>query len=483
MSVLFGPTLSRRNLLASAGAFAAGAVSPFYGGSAAETANTREFTLHAAPGQIRLLPEPHGETAAWRYNATVPGPEIRVRQGDRVRIVVKNHLPEETTVHWHGIRTPNAMDGVPFLTQPPIAPGGNFIYEFDAVDAGTFWYHPHFHSFAQVARGLHGSFIVDEAEPIRVDRDVTWMLEDWRMLESAEISDDFGNRHDMSHGGRIGNVVAINGLLPDAFEVQSGERIRLRLINVANARIFALDFTDLAPMVVALDGQPATPHVPENGLVFLGPAMRADLILDLKGAAGHRVAIVDRFYDGLEYTLTEFAFADTPLRDGTPDWTIELPSNPLAQPNLDRAIRHDIVLNGGMMGNMVMQEMGSAMMGAMDSLMEMSGEDRFWFMNGIAAMEHDLDPLLTLERDRTHVIAMTNETAWNHPMHLHGHAFRVISRNGQATRLREWQDTVLVAPRERVEIAFVADNPGDWMLHCHILEHQAAGMMSVIRVD
>ena len=107
-----------------------------------------------------------------------------------------------------------------------------------------------------------------------------------------------------------------------------------------------------------------------------------------------------------------------------------------------------------------------------------------WFINGVAADEasHDMNPMLTLERNKSHVIAMTNATAWHHPIHLHGHSFRVISRNGQPTRHREWQDTVLISPREQVEIAFVADNPGDWMFHCHILEHQAAGMMAVFRV-
>jgi FtsP/CotA-like multicopper oxidase with cupredoxin domain len=107
-----------------------------------------------------------------------------------------------------------------------------------------------------------------------------------------------------------------------------------------------------------------------------------------------------------------------------------------------------------------------------------------WFINGVAADEtsHVMKPMLTLALDKSHVIAMTNATAWHHPMHLHGHSFRVISRNGQPTRHREWQDTVLISPREKVEIAFVADNPGDWMFHCHVLEHQAGGMMGVIRV-
>jgi FtsP/CotA-like multicopper oxidase with cupredoxin domain len=125
---------------------------------------------------------------------------------------------------------------------------------------------------------------------------------------------------------------------------------------------------------------------------------------------------------------------------------------------------------------------GGGMMGGMRSMMDMMHSGKIWFINGVAAEGHIMDPMLTLERGRSYVLAMTNATAWHHPMHLHGHCFRVISRNGKPTPHREWQDTVLMAPREKVEIAFVADNPGDWMFHCHILEHQAAGMMGVIRV-
>jgi FtsP/CotA-like multicopper oxidase with cupredoxin domain len=90
--------------------------------------------------------------------------------------------------------------------------------------------------------------------------------------------------------------------------------------------------------------------------------------------------------------------------------------------------------------------------------------------------------LLTLQQGKSHMLVLRNETAWHHPIHLHGHSFRVIARNGQATRYGEWQDTVLVAPRETVDIAFVADNPGDWMFHCHIAEHLASGMMGIVRV-
>jgi FtsP/CotA-like multicopper oxidase with cupredoxin domain len=457
----------------------------------ARAAGVREFSLRAAPGRARLVPEPHGETPAWCYNETVPGPEIRVRQGERLRITVENGLAEETTVHWHGLRVPNAMDGVPHLNQPPIAPGGTFVYEFDAVDAGTFWYHPHQRSFEQVGRGLYGPLIVEEPEPPKVDRELVWVLDDWRLTKSAEISNDFGNGHDMSHNGRIGNTVTINGRVPDARPVRSGERIRLRLINAANARIFSLDFQGHTPTVIALDGQPVTPHAPMGGLVVLGPAMRADIILDMMGEPGSRVSVIDRFYRDLEYRLVDLAYGETAFRDTMPDWPIVLPANPLREPNVAAALRHEVIFNGGMMGGMVMAEMGGSMGegtsrgmggGMMRGMMGMMHGNGIWFVNGKAAEGHVLDPMLTLERDGSHVIAMTNATAWHHPIHLHGHSFRVISRNGEPTPHREWQDTVLMAPREKVEIAFVADNPGDWMFHCHILEHQAGGMMGVIRV-
>jgi FtsP/CotA-like multicopper oxidase with cupredoxin domain len=382
------------------------------------------------------------------------------------------------------------MDGVPHLTQRPIAAGETFTYEFAAVDAGTFWYHPHQRSFEQVGRGLYGPLIVEEPEPLRVDREVTWVLDDWRLTPAAEISGDFGNGHDVSHNGRVGNTVTINGRVPDSFAVRGGERLRLRLVNAANARIFGLDFAGHRPVVIALDGQPVTPHDPEGGLVVLGPAMRADVILDMTGNAGSRVSVVDRFYEGLAYRLVDLAYGET-LRDHAPDWPLDLPANPLPEPGLSDALRHEVMFNGGMMGGMVMQEMGGSMgagemgggmMGGMGGMMGMMRGDGTWFVNGVAAEGHTPEPMLTLEHGRSHVIAMTNATAWHHPIHLHGHAFRVISRNGTATKYGEWQDTVLMAPRERVEIAFVADNPGDWMFHCHVLEHQAGGMMGVIRV-
>lgn len=481
------PTLTRRAFIASA-ALSAGAMLQMQPTSRA--ADVREFRLRAGSGRAQIAPEPYEDTAVWCYDGKLPGPEIRVRQGERLRIAVENGLDEETTVHWHGVRVPNAMDGVPHLTQTPIQPGETFTYEFDAVDAGTFWYHPHQRSFEQVGRGLYGPLVVEEASPVRVDRDITWVLSDWRLTQSAEMRDDFGNRHDMMHNGRVGNTVTINGRVPDIYPVRKGERIRLRLVNAANARIFGLDFGNHEPVVIALDGQPVEPHAPDGGLVVLGPAMRADLIIDMTAEAGKRVSVNDRFYKGLEYRLVDLVYEGKPLRDSTPDWPVALPPNPLPEPDLKAAVRYEVTFNGGMMGAMVMQEMGGSMGegssgsmgGMMGSMMNMMHSGGIWFINGVAAEGHVMDPMLTLGRNKSHVIAMTNATAWHHPIHLHGHSFRVISREGRPTTRSEWQDTVLVAPRERVEIAFVADNPGDWMFHCHVLEHQAAGMMGVVRV-
>lgn len=468
--------ISRRSFLARSGATVAFCTLPGLTAQAASEAQTlRNLVLRPGRTNAQLVPDDYPATPVWAYNEIVPGPEIRLVQGDRVRIAVQNALNEQTTVHWHGLRVPHAMDGVPYLTQEPIGPGEQFVYEFDVPDAGTYWYHPHQRSFEQVGRGLYGPLIIEEREPITVDRDVTWVLDDWRLENNAHISNDFANGHDMSHAGRIGNTVTLNGRIPDSFQVKQGERIRLRLVNAANARNFALDFADHQPWVVALDGQPVTPHEPLNKRVVLGSGMRADVVLDMSGDPGARFTIIDTFYSGREYELLDVIYSSVSLRSNPLDSTIVLPRNRLPEPDLANSIRHQIRFTGGMMGRMMMDDR--------NSMMRLLREGKMWFINGVASSDHVMDPLVTLERDRSYLIEMINDTAWHHPIHLHGHSFRVISRNGTPTLHQEWQDTVLMAPNETVEIALVADNPGDWMFHCHILEHQAAGMMGIIRVN
>ena len=438
-----------------------------------------DVRLKAAPAAAPILGSGKPEVQVWAYNGQVPGPEIRVRQGDRLRVIVENALNEETTIHWHGVRVPNAMDGVPHLTQDPIRPGGKFAYDFVLHDAGTFWYHPHQRSFEQVGRGLYAPLIVEEKQPIRVDRDLTWVLDDWRMDASGQISAGFGSRHDATMAGRVGNTVTINGRLPQPLDVRTGERIRLRLINAANARIFGLNFGGHRPQIIAIDGQPVRPHAP-NGALVIGPAMRVDVILDMTGSPGSRAQITDDFYKGgLEYTLTNIVYSDSPLRNAPLSTSIQLPANPIAEPDLSTATRHEVLFGGGMMSMMGGGSMsGGGMMGGGG----MQGGMMGWTVNGVSATGHVHEPILTIDRGRTAVMTLKNDTAWWHPIHVHGHSFRVISRNGKPTEHKEWQDTVLMPPQETAEIAFVADNPGDWMIHCHILEHQAAGMMAAFRV-
>jgi len=376
------------------------------------------------------------------------------------------------------------MDGAPYVTQPPIQPNESFTYEFTVPDAGTYWYHPHAHSAEQVGRGLMGAFIVEEPEPLPVDRDLVWVLGDWRLETDGSIAGGFNNPMEISMSGRIGNTVTINGRVPDRFPVRGGERIRLRLINAAPARIFGLEFTGHQPLVIALDGQPIEPHPPDGGRVVLGPAMRADLVLDMTGKPGSSTPIVDTFYKGLAYQLVELAYTDEPpLRAEPPAPPAKLPPNPTPEPDIANAQRHEITLTGGMMGGMGMGGGMGMMGGGMGGMM---GGGAMWAINGVAVPGGDMahmKPILTLTRGRSCILAIDNQTAWHHPMHLHGYSFRVITRNARPTKYREWRDTVLIPPRERAEIAFVADNPGDWMLHCHVTDHQETGMMAILRIS
>ena len=471
-------TPTRRTVLKT---LAAGALLPLVPRAAA--AAVREIKLTARPARQQIVPAKHGDTDIWSFNGTAPGPLLRFRQGERVRIAVENKLPEATTVHWHGIRVPNDMDGVPGLTQKPIAPGERFVYEFDLPDAGTYWYHPHSRSYEQVARGLYGAFVVEERDPIEVDRDVTWVLADFRLNQDATQRDDFDSLFDLTHGGRLGNAIAVNGsytLKDGTFVVRSGERIRLRLANCASARIFELKFEGHAPRVIALDGQAVTPHAPIEDTIVLAPGMRADVVIDCLQKPDSRHAVIDQNNPRRSVTLIELVYStERPLREGPSPAPIALAPNPIPEPDLKRAQRHEILFEGGAMGML----RDAVVEGERVPIQQLVREHGMaWTVNGIAVKEHGHDVMLTFGRGKSYVLAMKNETMWAHPIHLHGHFFRVLSRDGRPTPHREWVDTVLMQPREAVEVAFVADNPGDWMFHCHVLHHQKGGMTAVFRV-
>jgi FtsP/CotA-like multicopper oxidase with cupredoxin domain len=466
--------LSRRTLLFGA---AAAAIAPRFAGAMVP----QEVKVVPQPALAALLGSGKSQTNILTYNGSVPSPILRLKPGVPFRAVVTNRLDQDTTVHWHGIRLPNAMDGVPGLTQPPIKPGDSFTYEFTPPDAGTFWYHPHANSLEQMGRGLAGLLIVEEKEPVAVDRDIAWLLQDWRLSNDAVIAPGFGSMMEAAMSGRVGNVVTINGAAPRELTLRAGERLRLRLANSALARIFRLRFEGHAPVIIAIDGQPCEPHAPEDGRVVLGPAMRADILLDAVGKSGERYAIIDDFYEGLSYKLTDLIYEQEALRPRSAGAAPALPRNPLPEPDIAKARKHDIVLQGGMMGGGRLKGVGG-MMG-----MAMPGMDGgpIWAINGMSMTgdgQMNMPPLFTLKRGESCLFTMRNGTAWWHTMHIHGFSMLVLSRNGKPVLHRQWQDTVLMAPTDVVECAFIADNPGDWMLHCHVTDHQMAGLMTVFRV-
>lgn len=430
-------------------------------------------TLTPRPGRQQLAPAPYPDTPIWGYDGQAPGPELRARQGSRLSVRVENALPQPTTVHWHGIRIDNAMDGVPGVTQDPIPPGQGFDYDFVLPDAGTYWYHSHNKTIEQVARGLYGPLIVTEAAPPDVDRDQTLMLDDWWLdPETAALYEDFGNFHALSHAGRIGNLLTVNGRFDPSYPVQANARLRLRLINAANARVFDLGLDGLSGWVVALDGMPLPAPRRLDASLTLAPAQRADLVVDVTGEPGGTASLISRERDGA-YGVAAFPIAGTASRTRRPA-PQPLPANPL--PTLTDAARaplHEMEMTGG-----AMRWLAS---GRLDGV-EMDGRElaqlgKFWAMAG--DVDRPPEPFFTAARGETHRIAFLNRTGFPHAMHLHGHHFRLLDASGQPG---PWRDTVLVAPGETRQVALVADNPGDWLLHCHMLGHAAAGMMSWIRV-
>lgn len=471
------PLLSRRRLLQGGLALSAlGLGLPLRHAPAAEPR-----LLTAGPGEVLLLEKGQPKTRTWLYDGVSPGPILRARQGEEVNVRLVNQLPQPTTIHWHGIRIDNTMDGVANLTQEPVPPGGTFDYRFTVPDAGTFWYHPHNRSWEQVARGLYGLLIVEEKDGWGgANQDIAIVADDWRLGEDGQIDEaSFAHMMDWSHAGRLGNTLTLNGQDQLDIPVTKGERIRLRLCNTCNARVLELRIEHPDIWVVAEDGQPIPPRELDDGYVALSPGERVDLIIDMMLDIGSTAAITEvsadqRLVAGqLIYHPGELALNELNL-----DRYLPLPANPLSTDlDLAGAQAVELLLEGGAMGNMAQATYQGETLGIRDLV----SKGQVWALNGTAGMTDT--PLFSAPRGQTVTVDLRNDTAWPHAMHFHGHHFKVVERNGKPTGSEAWKDTVLLERLESAKIAFVADNPGKWMIHCHMLEHQAAGMATWFKVE
>jgi FtsP/CotA-like multicopper oxidase with cupredoxin domain len=469
MTTFKNTKLTRRGLMAGALAGAALPALPAFGQSSA----TDPMQLRAQVAMKRLLPEQYGMTEIWGYGGGTPAQEIRVAQGARVQRRLINELPQPTSIHWHGIRIDNAMDGVSGLTQDAVETGGVFDYDFVAPDAGTYWYHAHNRSTEQVARGLYGPLIVEEADALDIDREEVLMFDDWLVDPSTgQLDSDFDAAHDQSHAGRNGNYIVTNGTFGLTMQTKQNERMRLRLINTANARIFELQFTGLSGWVVALDGMPlAAPHPLEEFLI-LAPAQRADVIVDVTAEQGEVAGIVAMINQQPQpQVVFEVTGVASQNRRADPS---ALPPNDHTMVSLDQARQIDLRMEGGAMGGL----RSATLAGENKGFRELANAGHFWAFNGAIGLLED-PPLAKLEQGEHVRLSIENDTSFPHAMHLHGMHFHEVAADGTLGPLR---DTTLVFGGKSQEIAFVADNPGNWLFHCHMLSHAASGMMARIEV-
>jgi FtsP/CotA-like multicopper oxidase with cupredoxin domain len=417
-----------------------------------------EVALDARPASLQLMPGV--TTPSWTYNGTVPGPLIRAHVGDRVIVHFTNHLPESSTVHWHGVRLPAAMDGVPGHTQQAVATGGAFDYSFVVPDASLFWYHPHFDSAAQVGDGLYGPLLVeDPSEPADLGDPTVIVLSDVALnadgtLEDPTASGDFGTLF-----GREGNVLLVNGKVLPTLLARPGLRQRWRIVNSAKSRFFQLAMEGHTFVQIGNDGGFLEAPV-ETDRVLVLPGGRVDLLVVPTGAAGSTVAVREVPYDR-GYGST-FGRSDEPLfnirfTDDAPVVDAPLPPRlrtiaPLA---LDTAVSRSIDLTQDVVDNKLV--LG---------------------INGIPFS--DSQPF-TAHTGDTEVWTINNTTDWDHPFHLHGFFFQPLDDAGAPLPSPEWRDTFDI-PQHKTKMIAVKydDREGMWMFHCHVLDHAEGGMMGML---
>jgi FtsP/CotA-like multicopper oxidase with cupredoxin domain len=437
----------------------------------------KEFHFSASATRVNLGAGP--DFMAWTYNGQVPGPEIRVKEGEIIRVVLKNYLPEGTTIHWHGIPIVNAMDGVPGVTQQSVKPGETFVYEFEARPAGTFIYHSHVGY--QLDQGLYGPLIIEPARPEEsYDREYSLVLEDWVMKDGGGVART-RRRPPMGRGmmggmmrGHMGidtrggpllepiyDGYAVNGRIYPAIkplEVKKGDRVKLRLMNVSSATIYYLQLAGHRLTITQTDGNPIKPV--DTDVIRIGMGERYDVMFAADNPGYWLLAASEEgFGEGQLQIPIRYAGSrqKEPIR---PDFHPGLMMaayenfqalNSVENSGADRPRFYEQFLSGGM-------------------------HSPFWSINN--QLYPDTDPLVVRKEERVR-LAYLNRSMMPHPMHLHGHFFRLVN---PALPRNRWihKDTLIVDPMQRVAVEFMANNPGRWFHHCHNLYHMEAGMANVV---
>jgi FtsP/CotA-like multicopper oxidase with cupredoxin domain len=450
---------------------------------------------------------------AYAFNGQSPGPLLQVERGARITVVLTNRLDQPTTVHWHGIRLEHRFDGAAGISQEPVAPGGRFTYELVFPDAGIYWYHPHVREDIQQELGLYGNILVrgaDSALMGRVHREEVLILDD--ILLGAEGPIPFGDAH-ATHAlmGRFGNVLLVNGEPRWTLDARPGEVVRLYFTNAASARTFNLSLDGTRMKLVAGDmGRVAEERWVES--VVIGPAERwvVDVRFDsagryaltnrvrgveprarafvqvvdtlgtvtVRGAAARPDAAADFRALRKHADLTrDFAALDS-LAGREPDRTLVLALRTGELPfGLVQALRVDTAW--------VMPVEWAGLMPMMDWLA--TGEDVTWVLRDSATGRENMAVDWRFSRGDRILLRLVNERRslhpMHHPIHLHGQRFVVVARNGSRVRDHVWKDTVIVPAGGTVDLLVEFDNPGRWMLHCHVAEHLETGMHLVLGVE
>ncbi|WP_432347211.1 multicopper oxidase family protein [Shinella yambaruensis] len=459
--------LTRRTLMKGAlvaGAYAGGVgLAGRFGGLAKAEA---PVTLVARPGEAMITDKGPTKGVMTYGDAEIP-PVLRMRRGEAFALRLDNRLDEPTTIHWHGLRIDNRMDGVPFLTQPYVYGGDGFDYAFTPPDAGTFWYHPHCNTLTQIGRGLAGLVVVeDPADPV-FDAEIVLNLRDWRLGGDGQFIAQFKPR-DAARAGTFGTVRTANWRQSPQYDAPAGGLVRLRLAATDVTRILALQMEGAEATVIALDGNPAATRFALDHLM-IGPGQRLDLVLRMPDTEGAIAALKD-LRGTKPATLATFRATGASLKRDARDLP-PLTQNPLPEPDLSAAAEIPFVLSA------------SAEERPKDGICGSLGYN-FWAINKVPWADDTGDPtapLAEMKAGRTYIFNVENPTPQVHPLHLHGLVFRPMNSNKQAIR-PHFSDTYLILPDEKVQLALVADNPGDWVFHCHIIEHQKTGMTSYVRV-